>query len=68
MDFNPKQTLKENTLVKTKNNPKVYLIKNNQKHWILDEQTFNKLKYKWSNVVTVEDSMLMTVEEGSDME
>ena len=41
------------TLIKYPNDPKVYLIEDGQKRWIKDEQTFNSLNYKWSDILHV---------------
>jgi len=45
----------ENSLIKYPNNPKVYLIENNQKRWIVDEATFNGLNYTWSDIKTISE-------------
>jgi hypothetical protein len=46
-------TTLDGVLVKYPNNPKVYLIKDNKKSWIKDEQTFNSLNLKWSDIVQI---------------
>lgn len=40
------------TLIKYTNSPKVYLIENNKKRWIVDAETFISLGYKWSDIQT----------------
>ena len=68
MILNPIIDLKENTLIKTIDNPKVYVIQNNERHWIKTEETFNNLNYHWNEVVTVGDDVLGKYLEGDDIE
>lgn len=41
------------TLIKTRFDPRVYLLENGQKRWIQDETTFYRLKYNWDQVLDV---------------
>jgi len=68
MILNPIIDLKENTLIKTIDNPKVYVIQNDERHWIKTEETFNNLNYHWNEVVTVGDDVLGKYLEGDDIE
>ncbi|MCB9803176.1 peptidoglycan-binding protein [Candidatus Nomurabacteria bacterium] len=43
-------------LIKYANNPKVYLLKNNQKQWIVDGEAFVALGYRWQDVEIIPDS------------
>jgi murein L,D-transpeptidase YcbB/YkuD len=38
------------TLIRYANDPKVYVIENNQKRWVKTGEDFTKLGYKWSDV------------------
>lgn len=42
---------KEGSLIKIKNEPTVYVISNSQRRPIVDEKTFSRLGYKFSNVI-----------------
>ena len=53
---NNKPDYYEGRLIKYIAHPKIYLIKNNKKHWIVDELTFNYFGYKWSSVETIFES------------
>ena len=68
MILNPIIDLKENTLIKTIDNPKVYVIQNDERHWIKTEETFNNLNYHWNEVVTVGDVVLDKYLVGDDIE
>ena len=46
----------DNTLIRYQGDPKVYLIKNQQKCWIPDVQTFNQLGFNWNEIVIVPDT------------
>lgn len=48
-----KETEKHTLLIKYPNSPKVYLIKDNKKYWIVNEKTFNGLKYDWKQIQTI---------------
>ncbi|MFA6410089.1 MAG: Ig-like domain-containing protein [Candidatus Buchananbacteria bacterium] len=50
-------SLPEGKLIKYANSPKVYLIQNNQKRLIIDEQTFNYYQYHWSNIETISNNI-----------
>ncbi|NOQ67985.1 hypothetical protein GQ568_00925, partial [Patescibacteria group bacterium] len=41
----------ENSLVKEINSPKIYLIENNKKRWIVNEVAFNNNGFLWSDVI-----------------
>lgn len=41
------------TLIKTTFSPKVYLLENGKKRWIKDEESFQRLKFNWDQVVDV---------------
>jgi chitodextrinase len=42
--------IKQSNLIKYQNSPKVYLLENNKKRWIVDAETFISLGYKWSDI------------------
>jgi hypothetical protein len=54
----PAILLKDGFLVKTRENPSVYVIANGQKHEIDSEETFNSLGYKWNNIRIVSETLL----------
>lgn len=47
-----------NILIQYPNDSKVYLLKDGKKHWIKDEQTFNSLNYKWSDIIHIPASQI----------
>ena len=55
----------ESHLVKYIISPKVYLIKNNKKHWIRDERSFNYFNYNWFGIETIFDSTVFV--DGDDI-
>ncbi|PIY78436.1 MAG: hypothetical protein COY82_02515 [Parcubacteria group bacterium CG_4_10_14_0_8_um_filter_35_7] len=54
-----------NELVKTKGNPEVYKIEDNQKRWITSEETFNTLGYNWNKIELVNDTELTSYPTGN---
>ncbi len=59
LDIKPKKKqnnlIKDNQVFKYKDDPKIYLLENSIKRWIKDEYTFNKLGYKWSDIIILEE-------------
>ncbi|HCC13690.1 MAG TPA: hypothetical protein DEP63_03000, partial [Candidatus Magasanikbacteria bacterium] len=56
-------------LVKTVTDPKVYLLLNEKKYWITDEEVFNTLKYQWTWIEDIDQRLLnkyTTAEEITD--
>ncbi len=47
------------TLLKTRNDPRVYEIKDNKKHWIPSAEVFNSSGFKWTDVQEVEEDELV---------
>lgn len=45
-------------LIKYNNSPKVYLLENNKKRWIIDGETFSSLGYQWDDVKIIDDSIV----------
>src|SRR3989339_1744129 len=45
-------------LVKTVTDPKVYLLLNEKKYWITDEDVFNTLKYQWTWIEDIDQRLL----------
>jgi|GEM_PF-2066647 len=45
----------DGTLVKTGNDPKVYVLQNGTRRWIMNEQVFASFHYSFANVVTISD-------------
>lgn len=58
----------DGTLIKTRFNPKVYLLKNGKKHWIKTEQAFYSLRYDWSQVIDVGANEIACYSEGEAIE
>lgn len=56
------------TLIKTRFDPKVYLLENSKKRWIKDEAVFNNLKYDWSQVVDVSRGEMACYPQGKDLD
>ncbi len=51
-------------LVKTKDSGKIYLIKDNQKHYVSSPQVFKNRKWKWSFVMIVDKAWLDKLQGG----
>jgi len=58
MPMGPKYDPKYGALVKVVNDPKVYLLLNENKYWITNENTFNKLNYNWNWIEDVDQRLL----------
>ena len=58
MPWGPKKEFKQGTLVKTVEDPKVYLLQKNQKCWLKSEKVFNALNYKFNWISDVHPSFL----------
>ena len=58
--------LTDNTLVKEKNNPKVYLISNNTKRHIPNEKVFVSYNFRWQDIIEVDS--LSSYPQGQDLE
>ncbi len=46
-------TKPDNVLIKYENNPKVYLIEDGKKRWIVNEQAFLANHFRWDRIITV---------------
>ncbi len=60
-------TIKDNQIFKYPNDNKVYLLENGLKRWIKDEESFNKLGYKWSDIKVIDDNTIV-YSNGIDLE
>lgn len=63
LDGNP-VGFKDGTLVKTASAPDVYVISKGAKLKIADENTFNFYGYKWKNIITTTDKVLVLHTDG----
>ena len=54
------------TLVKLKTDPKVYLIENNQLHWIPTLEIFRAKGYSFERVITISEAELNSYERGEE--
>ncbi len=55
----------ENKLIKYLNSPKVYLVQQNRKRWIVNEDAFNYNKYNWGDIIIINESVIF--ENGEDI-
>lgn len=60
--------LRDGTVIKLKEDPKVYIISNGQARWIANEITFNQLGYNWRDIVTVNDKVFNLHPLGDDLD
>ena len=58
MTLDQNQSLKEDSLIKTSNDPKVYIIQNNERHLIPNEIIFEANGFKWNNILDVDYDLL----------
>ena len=56
--WGPKYDPKYGALVKTLNDPKVYLLLNDSKYWITSEKVFETLRYSWNWIEQVSQELL----------
>lgn len=59
--------LPDGTLVRSFNDPAVYVIAEGEKHAITSEQTFNDYGYNWSNIIFVSDDVLALHKDGTNL-
>lgn len=57
--------LPDGTLVRSFNDPAVYVIAEGEKHGITSEQIFNDYGYSWSNIIFVNDDVLALHKDGA---
>jgi len=50
--------LYEGKLIKYVDSPKVYLIENNLKRWIVNEEIFNYFNYNWADILTIDHTVI----------
>jgi len=50
-----KRIFKNGDLVKEFGDPKIYLIENNQKKWIINEEIFTSNHFSWNNIIEVDN-------------
>ncbi len=65
--FGPRYAAKEGALVKTPANPKVYVILNNVKRWIISPPVFDALQYSWKWIEDVTEAALDKFIEGDSI-
>ena len=58
MPWGSKYDPKYGALVKTVTDPKVYLLLNNNKYWITNENVFNTLNYHWNWIEDIDQRLL----------
>ncbi len=67
MPAGPLYDPKYGALVKTVDDPKVYLLLGNEKYWITDESVFNKLGYSWNWIEDIDQRLLNNYFTGSEI-
>jgi hypothetical protein len=60
--------LRDGVLIKTKEDPKVYVISNGERRWIANESTFNQLGYAWKDIYTVSDKVFSLHPQGDNID
>ena len=55
-------------LLKTPNSPGIYLIAGGQKHVFTSGEIFEKLGYKWVNVITINEKILSLYPDGAPIQ
>ena len=56
------------TLVRASDDKKVYFISGGKKQWVPSESAFNKRKFKWEDIVIIDESELVKYQEGSQLD
>ncbi len=67
MPWGPKFDPKYGALVKTVNDPAVYLLLGTEKYWITSEEVFEALGYKWDWIEDVDERVLDNYELGTEI-
>ncbi|MFA5076542.1 MAG: hypothetical protein WC480_03960 [Patescibacteria group bacterium] len=60
----PQIKIKDGVLLKTETMSQVYVVSGGKIRWIADEKTFNDLGYRWSNIITIPDTVFVLLEQG----
>lgn len=47
--------------------PEVYILENGVRCWIPDPETFEYFNYKWTNIKTISDTLLVSYPQGDDL-
>jgi len=47
--------------------PEVYVLENGVRRWISDPETFEYFHYKWTNIKTISDALLVSYPQGDDL-
>ena len=55
-------------LIRASDDKKVYFISGGKRQWIPSESVFNKRKFKWEDIVIVDESELVKYQEGSQLD
>jgi hypothetical protein len=58
MPWGPNKDFKSGVILKTVNDPKIYILIDDKLHWIKNEQVFNKLGYNWNMVTDVDSEVI----------
>ncbi len=48
--------------------PEIYVLENGLRRWIPDPETFEYFKYKWTNIKTMAEALLVTYPQGEDLD
>ncbi|OIO19441.1 MAG: hypothetical protein COY69_01910 [Candidatus Magasanikbacteria bacterium CG_4_10_14_0_8_um_filter_32_14] len=67
MPYGPKYDPKYGALIKTINDPKVYLLMDTEKYWITSENVFNNLSYSWNWIEDVDQRLLDKYQTASEI-
>lgn len=63
----PKSHMSDGGVVKTTNNPAVFLLGGKMKHWIVTSDVFQRLQYRWSTIEDMADEFLQKYETGDNI-
>ena len=67
MPLGPKYDPKYGALVKTVNDARVYFLLNGKKYWVMSEEIFNNLNYKWTWIEDIDQRLLDKYPSGGEM-
>ncbi|MFB6226263.1 MAG: peptidoglycan-binding protein [Candidatus Paceibacteria bacterium] len=68
MPWGPKKEFKSGSMIKTVDDPKVYLIINDKRYWIENGQIFKELGYEWSMITDVDPRVMDKFELGESID
>ena len=69
LKYNAPVKVNEGTLIKIEGDSRVFIVdKDNKRHWIKNENTFNKLDYEWEDIKVVSKRVFKLQKHGAELD